>query len=247
MGIIGSIVSGVLGSNAAGSAAGAETTGAQQAQNLELQNQQNAQNFQNGVWSGTQTAEQPYQQLGQTSANNLSNLLKQGFQAPTLQQAENTPGYQFRLQQGTNAIDENAAATGNLMSGNTGKALQDYGQGLAQSTYQQDYQNALNTYMTNYQSLMGGTQIGQNSTAQLGQFGQAASQNMSNLDLTGGQQQANQINNAAAARASGYLNSSQAMQNMVGGITGGLSSGINNMDFSGGSNPLEMAGQFLGV
>jgi len=243
MGIIGSIVGGIMGSNAANDASNAEQQGAHNAQNLELQNQQNAQNFQNGVWSGTQTAEQPYQTLGSTSANHLNDLLKQGFQAPTLSDVENTPGYKFRLGQGTQAIDENAAANGTLMSGNTGKALQDYGQGLAQSTYQQDYQNAFSTYMTNYQSLMGGTNTGLTSTGQLGQFGQDAAHNMTNIDLTGGQQQAQQINNAAAARASGYLGSNQAMQGMIGGITGA----VGNVDFSGGSNPLEMAGQLFGA
>jgi hypothetical protein len=222
MGIIGSLVSGFMGSNAANNAANTEATGANNAQNLEKQNQQNATDFQTGVWSGTQGAEQPYQTLGSTSANSLNNLLKTGFQAPTLQQAENTPGYQFTLQQGTKAIDANAAANGTLLSGNTGKALEDYGQGLASTTYQQDYQNALNTYMTNYQSLMGGTQTGLSSTAQLGNFGQAAASDISNLDLTGGVQQAQQINNAAAARASGYLGSANAWET---GINGALGSG----------------------
>jgi hypothetical protein len=240
MGIIGSIVGGIMGSNAATDASNAEQQGANKALGVEQQNQKNAQDFQNGVWTGTKTAEQPYQDLGSTSANSLKNLLSKGFQAPTLADAENTPGYQFTLQQGTDAINKNAAANGTLFSGNTGKALTDYGQGLASTTYQQDYNNALNTYMSNYSSLLGGTSTGLSSTGQLGQFGQEASNTMANVDLTGGQQQAQQINNAAAARASGYLGRNQAWQKTLGDIQGG----VGNVDFSGGSSPLEMASQF---
>jgi hypothetical protein len=219
--LVSGLIGGFLGSNAAQAASQAEVSGAEQAQQVSQQNQQAANSFQQGVWQGTQANENPYLSLGSTSANSLRNLLGQGFQAPTLEQAENTPGYQFNLQQGTQAIDENAAANGTLLSGNTGVALQKYGQGLAQNTYQQAYQNALNSYMANYQTLMGGTEAGQTATGQEGQLGQAAAVNTGNIDLTAAQQQMQQINNAAAARASGYLGSANAWGNALGGIAGG--------------------------
>src|SRR5579872_6847170 len=149
MGFISSIVGGILGSNAASKAGKTEAQGAQQAQQLEQKNQQDALQAQQTSLGNITAAQQPYQSLGSTAANNLSNYLSNGFTAPTLQQAENTPGYQFTLQQGTRALNQNAAANGTLLSGNTGVALQNYGQNLAQTTYQQDYQNALNTYMAN--------------------------------------------------------------------------------------------------
>ena len=46
-----------------------------------------------------------------------------------------TPGYQFQLDAGTNAIARQKAATGMLNSGNTGMALVEYGQQLAQNTF----------------------------------------------------------------------------------------------------------------
>jgi len=45
------------------------------------------------------------------------------------------PGYQFALEQGIGAIDKSAAARGNLNSGATLKALQQYGQGMADQSY----------------------------------------------------------------------------------------------------------------
>jgi hypothetical protein len=242
MSFVGSLVSGIMGSNASQNAANVESQGAQQAQALELQNQQAAQTSQANATSANVAAEQPYQTLGSTSAGNLNQLLQTGFQAPTLQQAEQTPGYQFQLQSGTNAINENAAANGTLMSGNTGKALEQYGQNLGQSAYQQTYQNALNQYMANYQSLMGGTNAGLSSTATMGQLGQSGAQNLSYVDLTGAQQQAEQLNNAAAARAGGILGSNQAWQTAIGGMTGGLG----NIDTTGESTLGEMGIEALG-
>jgi ElaB/YqjD/DUF883 family membrane-anchored ribosome-binding protein len=237
-GIGSSIAGGMAQSGAATKAANTQATAAQQAQELELQNQNAAQGSQATALQNVTSAEQPYQALGSTSANNLAKLLQQGFTAPTLAQAEQTPGYQFNLQQGTQAINENAAATGNLLSGNTGTALEKYGQGLATTTYQQAYQNALNQYQANYQSLLGGTQAGLQSTGQLASTNQAAAQNYANIDLTGGQQQASQINNAAAARASGYIGSANAQANMFNGIGNSITQGalLNGIYGGGGMN-----------
>ena len=240
MSVVGSIVGGILGSNAAQNASQAEVTGANQAQQLEKTNQTAALGAQSTALENTTNAEQPYQTLGSTAANSLSTLLETGFTAPTLQQAESTPGYQFNLQQGTQAIDENEAANGTLMTGNTGTALENYGQGLAQNAYQQTYNNALSQYQTNVGAAQGAVNTGLSSTGQLAGANLTTAGNTANIDMTAAQQQALQINNAAAARASGYLGSNQAIQGMIGGITGAAG----NVDTTGGSSPLEMASEF---
>jgi len=142
-----------------------------------------------------------------------------------LAQAEQNPGYQFALQQGTTALDKGAAARGNLLSGSEGTALQQYGQGLGEQNYQQVYNNALQNYNTNYQSLLGGSQLGQQAIGEQGQLGQAGAQNLAGIDLTGGLQQAQQVNNAANARASGYLGKSAALNGMVDSIGNTLGGG----------------------
>jgi len=238
--MVGSVVGGIQSRNAAQSASEAQKEAAQKAQALELQNQQSGINFQTGEWTGQQANEQPFLKEGQTSANSLGALLQQGFHAPTLAEVEQTPGYQFQLQQGTQAIDENAAATGNLLSGNTGTALQQYGQGLASTTYQQAYNNALNSYMANYQSLLGGTGVGETAAGQLGSQGQAAANNLSALYLTGGAQQAQQLTNYGNASAAGSIGSANAWNQMIQSLQnenpygGGMSSGGGNtgMNFS---------------
>lgn len=218
MSFIGSIAGGLLSAHAAGSAASAEEQGAQQAQKTIETNQTNANAAQQTALSNVTAAEQPYQGLGATGANALGSMISGGgFQAPTLAQAEQTPGYQFQLQQGTQAIDENAAANGSLMSGNTGVALQKYGQNLAQGAYQQTYQNALNAYQTNANTALQGANLGLSSTGQLTQANLGVAGNTANIDLTSGQEVAQQQNNAAAARAQGILGQAAGYAGAIGG------------------------------
>lgn len=61
-----------------------------------------------------------------------------------------TPGYQFALQQGNEAINRSAAAKGMLNSGNVLAELAKYGQGMASQGYQQQ--------LNNLQGLMQGAQ-----------------------------------------------------------------------------------------
>ncbi|CAM6031248.1 unnamed protein product [Sphagnum compactum] len=84
-----------------------------------------------------------------TSANNqLASLLGlNGTAAQTgangaFQNFQNSTGYQFGLNQGTQAITQNAAASGLLDSGSTAKALDTYGQNYANTQYQ-NYTNQL--------------------------------------------------------------------------------------------------------
>lgn len=243
MSIVGSIVGGIMGSHAANDAASVEQQGAKQAQQTIEKNQTNAVDAQDTALKTITSAEQPYQTLGSTSANGLNTLLGRGFTAPNPNDVASTPEYQFALSQGQHAIDSDAAAKGTLLSGNTGVALQNYGQGLASQQYQNAYKNAQDTFLTNYQSLLGGTTIGQNSTSQLAGANLTTAGNTANIDMRSGEDVAQQLNNAAAARAQGILGSNNALQGMIGGIT----SGVGNMDFSGGSSMLEMAGQFAGL
>jgi hypothetical protein len=63
---------------------------------------------------------------------------------------KNDPGYQFRLGQGTQALEQSAAARGTLNTGGTLQDLVNYGQSYASGEYNQAYNRALGTYQTNY-------------------------------------------------------------------------------------------------
>lgn len=147
-----------------------------------------------------------------------------GFQA--------TPGYQFALDEGTRALEGSAASSGNLRSGATMKALQNYGQGMANQEY--------GTYMDRLNGL----------SAQ----GQAAAGNQA----MAGQNYANNAGNAMAAignaNSAGAIATGNAwntginnmmgayqMNQMMGGAGNGMSlnvpanSAAGNAMFGGGS------------
>lgn len=86
----------------------------------------------------------PYAQTGQSANAQLAKLLglDPNADANTIQDAlRNTPGYQFQLDQGTQALDRSAAARGGLFSGRAAKELQQFGQGLGDQTYQSAVSN----------------------------------------------------------------------------------------------------------
>lgn len=75
-----------------------------------------------------------------------------GFTAPTDVTMQNDPGYQFRLQQAQQAMENSASAKGNLMTGGFVKGLNDYAQNYASGEYQNVYNRALQDYNTNVQN-----------------------------------------------------------------------------------------------
>jgi hypothetical protein len=79
----------------------------------------------------------------------LKNVLGLGGAAGTqsaLQALQETPGYNFQLQQGQNALAAQAAKSGMLRSGNFATALANYNQGVAGQTYQ-NYVNNLMPFL----------------------------------------------------------------------------------------------------
>lgn len=104
-----------------------------------------------------------------------------------------SPDYQFRLQEGTRAVEQSAAARGLLRSGQTLRGVTEYGQGLASTAY--------NNYLNRLASLAG---IGQSTVAQTGQLGaqSAAAQGMA-------------LQQGAAAQAHGTLGAANAWQNAL--------------------------------
>ena len=104
---------------------------------------------------------------------------------------EATPGYQFDLSQGIKSTNNALGARGLLNSGAALKGAATYATGLADNTYQNQF-NIDQTQKTNaYNKLMGVASLGENAAAQTGAYG----------TQTAGEQAANTIGagNAAAA------------------------------------------------
>lgn len=109
-----------------------------------------------------------------------------------------TPGYQFRLDEGNKAIERMAAARGLRLSGGTLKEAGRYADGLASQEYGNHY---------NRLAAMAG--IGQSATAQQMNAGTNYANATSQNALAAGN-----------ARASGYMNTANAFTNTMGDIGG---------------------------
>lgn len=111
---------------------------------------------------------------------------------------EASPGYQFRLQQGQDAISGSAAAQGNYFSGNTMKALNDYGQNMASQEY--------NNYLRNLGSLASS--------------GQAAAGNQANAAANFGGMATQALGNIGNAQAAGAIGQANAINQGIGNALG---------------------------
>lgn len=85
---------------------------------------------------------------------------------------EATPGYQFRFGQGMKALERSAAAKGNLLSGNTLAAAQEFGQGIASQEYQNRLGQLRNTVATQAPGINQQAGLLQGAGAQMSQTGQ---------------------------------------------------------------------------
>ena len=121
---------------------------------------------------------------------------------------QNTPGYQWQLGQGEQAIQNSAAAKGGLIGGNTLTALQNYGQGQANQTWQQYLGNYMSGYFNPMTNL---AQNGQNAALGVGALGANAANGIA----------ANQVG-AGQAQASGIVGNANAMTSGVSGVTNSI-------------------------
>lgn len=151
---------------------------------------------------------------------------------PTEAQLQATPGYQFNLSQGEKAVTNSNAARGLGVSGAALRGAADYATGLADSTYQNQFNNYQTQQSNDFNRLMGLSTLGQNSAAQTGAFATQTGANVgSNLIGAGNAQAgANMATGTAVSGATSNVSNLLVLQSLLGkGNTGG---GI----FSAGAN-----------
>lgn len=146
---------------------------------------------------------QPYTEAGLPALKQQQALL--GLEGPEAQQAaisaiENQPGFQSMVQQGENAMLQNASATGGLRGGNLQGAMAQFRpQMLAQAIQDQ------------YSRLGGMTALGQQSAAGVGSAGMQTGRGISDL-----------FGQMGAARAGGILGQNRAKLEMINALGQGL-------------------------
>jgi hypothetical protein len=210
------VAGGIMGANAAKSAASAQADAIN-----------NALQFQQQVYGNTQQNLNPFIGAGTNALGALQQLYGlapagTGGGGNALQSYQNftqTPFYQFPLSQGISALNRSGAASGLTLSGGQLNSLQKYGQGYASQNFN-SYINALSG-LANLGEGAAGTLGGQgNQAAQTTLTGQTALGNAQASGIIGAQ---NQINNALSA---------------IPGLLGGTGNGSSYGSGAGGSGGL---------
>ena len=173
---------------------------------------------------------------GETSLN-TSDVA--GDRANALANFQASPGYDFRLQQGVNALDRSAASKGMLLSGAQGKAVTDYGQ----NTASQEWGNYIN-------QLMGLSGQGASAAGATNKAATDAYNNGNNNLMTGLMGQASSYSNAANALANGITGATNSLGSLasfgLSGGFGGLGGGGQAGGYTLGSAPAGGYGGYAG-
>lgn len=202
--LAGAAISGSAAQSAAKTQAGAET---------------NAANIMEQQYQQTRSDLLPYNTAGQGANAQITAMNPFNF-APTQAQLEATPGYQFNLSQGLKATQNSAASRGLGVSGAAEKGAASYASGLADTTYQNQFGNALNTYNTDLSKLQNQANLGENAAAQTGAFGTQTAANIGSTAV-----------GAANASAAGTVGTANAITGGLNGISSALL--FNNLNNAG--------------
>lgn len=182
-----------------------------------------ATNLQQGIYDSTVDRNKPFVQGGTDAFNALIGRLGIGGtngqtagygtlgHVPTSDEVMATPGYQFGLDQGQNALNRKLTAGGMNYSGAALKAASRYGTDYATTKYNDAFNNLQSSNQQAYNQLAGVAGIGQasaNNTASAGQqFGAQAGANITgaaNAQAANALQQGNTFNNALNQGVSAY-------------------------------------------
>ena len=227
-----SVVSGIMGSNAASDAASMQqqTAANQMALQKQMFDTQNAQLA-------------PQRAVGYNAINNINSFLGGQYQTydaqgnpvvdadgqPVMQTGQDyfthqfnnqdlnsnlAPNYQFQLGQGQQATNAQSNATGGLVGGNSLKSLNDYTQNYAKGAYQDAFNN-YNTQRTNiYNTLAGIAGLGQNASNTTANLASNTANSISSLGV-----------GSANADAAGTIGSANALSGGFGGAANAYSLG----------------------
>lgn len=213
--IVGSAVVGaVVSSNAAGDASDAQTDSARMATDTELK-----------MFNQNREDMQPWRDAGKTALSQLTGGTGAGgdFNRDfTLSDFTRDPGYDFRMQQGQQALERSAAARGGALSGGALKDLTRFGQGVASDEYQNSYNrfNADRDRRFNRLSALAG--VGQTATRDVASMGAATASSVAGNQLAAGNATAAGYVGKANAVNSGISNtqSMYSLSKMFGGSSG---------------------------
>lgn len=155
------------------------------------------------MYDQTREDQAPWREAGTQALGQIGAGLASGGdfnRSFTMADFQKDPGYDFRLNQGLDAVQGSRAARGSMLSGSTLKALSDYGSNYASSEYGKAYDRFNNDRTQRFNRLSTVAGIGQTATNNVGTAGIYTANNVGS-NMMG----------AANAQAAGYVGQANAI------------------------------------
>lgn len=213
----GSLLGGAMQSSAAKRAAQAQENAALSAADV----QRDALGFQKEVYEQGRQDSLPWMEAGMGALDQLR--IEMGL-SDGESKFQTTPGYEFAVQEGEKGVMNNLSALGMKNSGAALKALTRFREGLANQEYGNYYSRLSGLAGTGQNQVQSNNALGANTAASL---------------TSGANALGNTIQNAGAARASGYVGGANAWSNALGGATNNISNALgmySQMNRTGGNS-----------
>jgi len=214
---------GVLGAGASVYGSSLQSSAIKSAADQQAAAARTAQENQMAMFGQVQQNLAPYMTAGTGALSQLQNLTGTGqggnpltaaltskFE-PTMAQLEQTPGYQFTRDQGLKSTQNSYAAQGLGASGAALKGAANYAEGLASTTYQQQFQNNLTQNAQIANILQNQVNVGANAAAGVSNAGVTSTTSANQALMSGAAAGAAGTVGAANAAASGLTGATNAL------------------------------------
>lgn len=172
----------------------------------------------------TLSYQKPYEEAGRSGLSLLQQYLT-GDPTAAQNRLEQSPGYQFRLNQGQNSIQNLLASKGGLKSGAAMKALEEYAQGTASQEF--------------------GNQVGY--LQNLSNMGQQSATVMGNAEMMAGTNMANASQQGILGQGMSMANRDAQMGNIFGGAMSQIGGTVLGMGMQGMSGQPKSPSGFTSV
>ena len=138
------------------------------------------------------------------------------------------PSYEWRVNEGIDALDQSASSTGTLLSGAQSMAITEYGQDMASQEYQSAWERWMAEQQFDYNTQVGEYGINMGTDMAIMGAGQDATNVLSQTYANDASSKANLLLGGTAGYNTGAINSAEAVSDGASGVATAVNTGISN-------------------
>jgi hypothetical protein len=215
-------MSAIFGDGGASKAAAAQVKAAELSAKATAESTEKIIDYNTWLYNDQKSMSMPWYEAGKSALSSIQQGISDGsfdigafkFDSSKVDVTKDT-GYQFRLSEGLKAVDNTAAAKGNLLSGGQLKRAAGYAGELASQEYDQAYDREYNNQLTEFNSEVNQKQNKYNILAGLSGSGQTANAAIQNSGTNTGSSITSALGTQGTALSNMYTNIGNAQANQA--------------------------------